>query len=123
MIPLIFLIIISIFSSLIAQLMLKKGMMIFGAADFSLAGLWNLILAVFKNFYILGGLFLMGIGFFIWLFILSKINLSIIYPISTSLTLIAVIIGSLLFFKENLSLFHVIGTAFIILGIFFVLHR
>ncbi len=123
MIPLIFLILISIFSSLIAQLMLKKGMMIFGAADFSLAGLWNLILAVFKNFYILGGLFLMGIGFFIWLFILSKINLSIIYPISTSLTLIAVIIGSLLFFKENLSLFHVIGTAFIILGIFSLLHR
>ncbi len=121
--PLIFLVIFDIFAFASAQLMLKKGMLIFGAVNFSLVNLWSLILAIFKNFYILGGLFLMGIGFFIWLFILSKINLSIIYPISTSLTLIAVIIGSLLFFKENLSLFHVIGTAFIILGIFSLLHR
>ncbi len=121
--PLIFLVIIDIFALAAAELMLKKGMLVFGAINFSLINLWNLILAIFKNFYILGGLFLFGVGFFAWLFILSKINLSIIYPISTSLTLIAVIIGSLLFFKENLSLFHVIGTAFIILGIFFVLHR
>ncbi len=121
--PLFFLVIIDIFAFAAAELMLKKGMLVFGAINFSLINLWSLILAIFKNFYILGGLFLLGVGFFAWLFILSKINLSIIYPISTSLTLIAVIIGSLLFFKENLSLFHVIGTAFIILGIFSLLHR
>ncbi len=121
--PLIFLVIIDIFAFAAAQLMLKRGVFLLGGLDFSLINLWNLFLAVFKNFYILGGLFLLGVGFFAWLFILSKINLSIIYPISTSLTLIAVIIGSLLFFKENLSLFHVIGTAFIILGIFSLLHR
>ena len=118
-----FLVAVDIIALAIAQLLLKKGVLLLGMMDFSLVNLGNLILAVFKNFYILGGLFLMGVGFMFWLFILSKINLNIIYPISSSLTLVAVIIGSFLLFKENLGLLHVVGTAFIVLGIFLILHR
>lgn len=121
--PLYFLIAIDIFALAAAQLMLKKGVLLLGILNFSLANLWNLFLAILKNFYILGGLFLMGVGFVLWLFILSRINLNIIYPISSSLTLIAVIVGSLLFFKESLTLFHAVGTVAIILGIFLILHR
>lgn len=121
--PLYILVVVDIFALAAAQLMLKKGVLLLGVLDFSLVNLWNLIFAILKNFYILGGLFLMGIGFMLWLFILSKVNLNIIYPISSSLTLIAVVAGSLLFFKESLTFFHAAGIAAIILGIFLVLHR
>ncbi len=123
MILLIFLITINIFSSVIAQLMLKKGMMVFGAADFSLAGLWNLILAVFKNFYILGGLFLLGMTFTVWLFIISKINLNIVYPITTSLTIVLVATASYFLFRESVGLLHIAGIAVVIFGIFLILYR
>ena len=123
MISLIFLIAINIFSAVVAQLMLKKGMMVFGVTDVSLAGLWNLVLAVFKNFYILGGLFLFGITFTVWLFIISKINLSIIYPITTSLTIIAIAVASYLLFKESMDLSHIFGIAAIVFGIFLILYR
>jgi drug/metabolite transporter (DMT)-like permease len=118
-----FLIAIDIFALAAAQLMLKKGALLLGTMDFSLVNLWGLILAIFKNFYIFGGLFLMGIGFFTWLFILSRVNLSLIYPISASLTLVMIIAGSLLFFKESLDLSQIIGIAAIIFGIFLALHR
>jgi len=115
------LIIIDIIALVLAQLALKKGMLILGPIDFSLANFWNLFLTVFKNFYLLSGLFLMGVNFMLWLFILSRVNLNIIYPISNSLSLTLAVVGSYFLFKESLHPVQIIGIVAIVIGIFLVL--
>lgn len=113
-----FLIAIDVLFLAAAHMLIKKGVLLLGSLDLSLAGLLSLFFAAIKNFYILGGLTLLGFCFLLWLFILQKINLNILYPISSSLTLILVIIGANFFFKETLNWVQLIGIALIVLGIF-----
>jgi len=105
------------------QLLLKKGVMALGNFDLNPTTLINLFFAFFKNIYLFAGLGLIGVSFVLWLFILSKVNLGFIYPISASLTLSLVVAGSFLLFKENVNSIQVIGIAVIIAGIFLTYYK
>ncbi|MFH0852557.1 MAG: hypothetical protein V1845_03060 [bacterium] len=118
MIPLYVLVAANIIFLAAAELLLKKGMAVQGAMDISFANLWNAFLLIFKNFYILGGLALLVFGFVTWLLTLSRLNLNIIYPITASLNLIAIVIASSVIFKESLNFAQILGVALIIGGIF-----
>lgn len=101
------------------QLLLKKGMLVLGPIDFSLANIPVLIFGIMKNFYIITALFCYGIGFIFWLFILSKIKLSIAYP-STALVYVLIILGSWIFFHEHITPYQGIGIALVLAGLFFL---
>lgn len=103
-----------------AQLLFKKGLMLLGGIDFSLSNLLGVIPHIFRNVYLLLGIFMFGLAFLIWFFVISKLNLSIAYPISTSLNLVFVVLTSYLFFKEQITIFHLMGIALIIFGIFLI---
>ena len=66
---------------------------------------------------ILLGIFLYGISFLMWLVILSRLNVSIAYPLTIGLTLIFTIWGANLFLKESLSFQSSIGVALIAIGV------
>jgi len=110
--------VISIFFTVSAQLCLKKGVLSLGTLDFSVNNLLNLFPRIFQNIWLMAGLFLFGIGFFLWIFIISRIKLNMAYPISTSLSLSLIAFFSWLFFKEQLLPIQILGIAVIILGIF-----
>ena len=112
---------IAIITTAAAHLLLKKGMLIVGELNFSLSNLSNLFLQLFQNIYLLLGLISFGTAFFFWLFVLSKVQLSIAYPIITSLNFCLVILGSWFFFKEELSLLQIMGVGLIVFGIFLLL--
>lgn len=112
---------ISIFLTVAAHLSLKKGMTLIGELEFSLSNLLNLIFQLFQNIYLFLGLLFFATAFFFWLFVLSRIQLNIIYPISIGLNFALITIGSWFLFKEYLSLFQIIGIGFIIFGIFLLL--
>lgn len=109
---------ISILAAAAAQLLIKKGVLLLGQLEFSLPNLIDLISRVLKNFYIIFGLFLLGISFMLWIFIVSKKQLNVVYPISSSLTIILVAIFSWFFFQEKLFLYQILGIGLIIFGIF-----
>jgi len=111
----------SILATVSAQLLLKKGMMIMGQLNFSLSNLLNLFVQIFQNVYLFFGLVFFGLAFFSWLFVLSKLQLNIAYPVITSLNFSLVTVGSWLLFKEELSPFHILGIGVIIFGIFLLL--
>jgi len=111
----------AILSTAAAHLLLKKGMLLVGQLDFSLSNLLNLFLQIFQNIYLFFGLISFGLGFFFWLFVLSKIQLNIAYPIMTSLNFCLVIVGSWFFFREELSSLQILGIGLIILGIYLLL--
>ena len=94
-----------------------------GELSFSIAGIFQLILRIFQNIYLMGGVFLFGFSFLLWLFVLSRIQLNIAYPIALSGEVALATIGAYFLFKEYLSLFQILGIVLIIVGIFLLLTK
>lgn len=69
--------------------------------------------------FVLLGVSIYGISLIIWLFIISKVDLSFAYSL-VALTFVFLLLFSRIFLHENISLLRAIGAALIILGIIFV---
>ena len=65
---------------------------------------------------ILGGLIIYAFATILWLFILSRVPLSIAYPLQ-SLAYIITVFGAYFIFKEPITLYKVVGCLFILFGI------
>jgi drug/metabolite transporter (DMT)-like permease len=66
--------------------------------------------------YIFTGLVMYGVATVIWLFILSKVQLSVAYPLQ-SFAYIITLFGAYYIFGEPLTFWKVIGVLFIMLGV------
>ncbi len=113
-----FLLFIAIFFAASAQILVKKGASLLNINELSLPEILQVFLQIAKNIYILLGLFLIGISFLLWLFVVSKKQLNVAYPITASVSIVLVSIFSWILFKETLSLIQISGIALIILGVF-----
>ncbi len=120
---LIILLVIEALGFAVAQLLLKKGMLITGPLDVSFANLGQLFFTLIKNGYLWAGGSMLIISFSLWLYLISRINLNVIYAVSASLTLIAVVVISFFLFKENLNFLQIVGIFVIVIGIFLVLGK
>ena len=76
----------------------------------------HLILA-YANTYILLGLLCYAVSIFLWIEALTKVHVSIAYPM-LSMGYIFVTIFAYYFFNEDITAYKVIGLSIIILGIF-----
>jgi multidrug transporter EmrE-like cation transporter len=65
-------------------------------------------------------LFFYGLAFVLWIVLLSRNSLSLIYPIGISLNVLLTLITARFILGESLSLIHVIGIMVILCGIFIV---
>ncbi|MBW7476589.1 EamA family transporter [Paenibacillus oenotherae] len=66
--------------------------------------------------YILGGLMIYGFATVLWLYIVSKVDLSLAYPIQ-SLAYIISIFGAYYIFGESLSALKIVGCLLILAGV------
>lgn len=110
-----------VFLNVTVQILLKKGVIAIGKTQFSLANIFHLLPQIFLNPAMLGVLGMLGIMFILWLFLLSRLPLSTVYPIMIGLSFTFLAIASRIFLKESLSLVQVIGIFVIIIGVFFVM--
>ena len=108
-----FTLILSIVCNAAANILTKFGMARLSAESFSL---FRIIL----NPLIIGGAICFGISLLSYCYVLSKINLSIAYPILTSACFMIVVLFSWLFLKEKLILIQVAGFFLIVFGIWLV---
>jgi multidrug transporter EmrE-like cation transporter len=99
-----------------AQLLLRHGAMNFAHDGLSL----SLIVEPLRNLSILGGLVLHGVGFFLYVYILSKLQLNVFYPVATGATIVLVALLSVALLRESLGLAQFAGIAAIVIGIFLV---
>ncbi|HAZ28779.1 MAG TPA: hypothetical protein DCY48_03345 [Candidatus Magasanikbacteria bacterium] len=76
----------------------------------------SLILKSFSNWYVLFGLGAYALAAVTWIVVLSRVELSYAYPL-LSLGYVAIVLISILFLKEPLSIFRLLGTALIIAGV------
>ncbi len=69
--------------------------------------------------YVIAGLFCYGVSTILWFYILSKLPFSTAYPLNSITYVLALLVGYFIF-KESISAQKMAGTAFILLGVFFI---
>ncbi|MBU4285177.1 EamA family transporter [Patescibacteria group bacterium] len=106
----------------IGQIILKLGVnqSISQIQEFnSIASLFKNILILLKSYWIISAIFLYAFGFIIWLFTLTKFELSYAFPLLAA-TYIVIMLFSWFFLKEDINTLRIIGTIAITIGIFLI---
>jgi multidrug transporter EmrE-like cation transporter len=105
---------ISVLLAVVGQLLMKKGMMMFGT--FPVSQLLFKLIPMFLNPYVFFGFVSFGLSSIFWLVVLSRLQLSLVYPM-VSVAYVLVALASMIFFKESVSLVRWTGIAVIIIGV------
>ena len=111
------LIIVSVCLSAVAQLLLKKGMSsmpvqrALAEAD-AVGSLW----AILTSYAVISGLVVYFGSALVWLFVLSRVEVSVAYPF-VALGFILTAIAGQMFFGEALTMVRVVGIGLVCLGV------
>lgn len=108
------LIIVSVMMGSAGQLLIKKGMMVYGKVG--AASVWSQLFRIFMVPYIFIGFVCFVASAILWLAVISKNEISYAYPM-VSLGYILVLFVSAFWFKESVSLIRVAGVFLICLGV------
>ena len=112
------LIVISVLLSVLGQLLLKMGMTQVGPLN-PKGGLGDLVqvgVQVFGNLKVIGGFAAYGISSLFWIAVLSKVNLSLAYPM-LALNYVLIPLTAWLFLGEQIPSLRWLGVGIIIIGI------
>src|SRR3989344_789353 len=114
------LLIVSVFSNLTANILLKKGVTSFGGLTGQKAKLFFELTKAATSPFVILGVVLYGFSFLIWLRILSFNDLSRAYPIFATIVFLLTTAGSAIFLNESVSLLRFAGIAIMLVGIYLV---
>jgi small multidrug resistance pump len=103
----------TVITNVIGTIFIKLGSSKISGINLSWASIWNIL----SNWHILLGIALYAGSFPAYSYILQKMSVSVVYPIFTSLSFAGVILISVLFLKESLTLVQFAGLALVIGGI------
>lgn len=107
----------SILLAVTGQLLMKKGMTMFGS--FPISQMLQNIIPMFLNPYVFFGFACFGLSSIFWLAVLSRFEISFVYPM-VAVAYVIVALASMVLFKENVSLVRWAGIAVIILGVILI---
>lgn len=110
------LILISVSCSAIAQLLLKTGMSQPAVVHALEAGGGATAFAIATNLWIIAGLGLYFLGAVVWLFVLSRTEVSFAYPFVGLGFILTLVLGKLIM-DDAVTLTRVAGTIFVALGV------
>jgi multidrug transporter EmrE-like cation transporter len=82
-------------------------------ADGVLKAVWKIV----SNFYAISGVFVLGFSFILFSMALSRVNLSIGYPLMSGTAFMLIFLTSALLFKETITVWGITGVLSIFLGI------
>jgi len=112
-------ILISVLTSAVGQLMLKKGMTDLGEITLNIDHLIPTVWKIGTNPFVFWGLAIYLAGTVFWLAALSRVDLSYAYPFA-SLSYVIMLIASWMMFDEKITLSRIFGTVIIGVGVLFI---
>jgi len=112
-------ILISVFLAVVGQLLLKMGMLRVGKFSFNISTLVHQYIKILLNPFVIAGLFGFFISMLIWLYVLSRMELSFAYPF-VALNYVLILFGSYFLLKETITPMKVIGVAVIVIGVYLI---
>ena len=110
------LIILGVTLNTIAQLCLKQGMVSAGAVSMELAGLFALIIKAAASPFIMLGLTCYVASFAVWLVVLSRVEVSMAYPMLSIGYIVTAVFGYY-FWGESLGMYKLAGIFLICAGV------
>ena len=113
------LILVDVVLNVTGQLSLKYGMSKFGNFSLSVSTLPPVFLKAATNVHVLLGLFCYGLGFMVWLIVLSKAEVSYAYPM-ISLGYVFTAILARLLLGESVTATRIAGILVTCLGVFLI---
>jgi multidrug transporter EmrE-like cation transporter len=115
------LIVVSVLLGVLGQLLLKMGITQVGSLELEgeLAGLVKVGIRVFGNLKVIGGFAAYGISSLFWIAVLSKVNLSLAYPM-LALNYVLIPLAAWLFLGEQIPSLRWLGVGIIIIGIIII---
>jgi multidrug transporter EmrE-like cation transporter len=102
-----------------AQLFLKAGTNTLGVISFSAADWFGQALRIGTNPHIVGGMFCYALSLVVWIMALSRVPVSIAYPM-LSIGYVVSAVAAFFLFGESLGLSRWMGIGFIIVGVYLV---
>ena len=105
--------------SVLGQILLKQGMNQVGEISGSFQQMAPTLIQALMNPFVVGGIGVYGSTTLIWLVVLSRIKLSVAYPM-ISLGYMFSILFSWLLFKEDVPKIRVLGAFVICIGVYLV---
>lgn len=103
----------------VSHVLLRKAMIVVNAGEDVRHHFLQLAAQVIVNPFLLVGMSLYGVSIIIWLFVLSKIEVSVAYPFQSIGYIIAAMIA-FFFLGENVSLLRGFGISLICFGLVFI---
>lgn len=102
-----------------AQLFIKYGTNALGAVYVSGLNIFENVFRVFINPGVLAGLVCYFFSVGIWVYVLSKVEVSVAYPL-LSIGYVVNVAAAYYFFGEGLSIYKIIGVLVIVVGVFII---
>lgn len=106
----------SVLLNAFAQILIRNGMICVGQLGKTFQEIVQYVISVFTNFCVLSGMFCYGLSFLLWIYVLSKVSVSIAYPLG-SIGFILVPIIAFFTLGEPLSVYKIFGTIIICVGV------
>lgn len=101
----------------IAQIILKRGMQIYG--EVSAVGVWGQLIPILKVPHVLAGFLLYGLSSVLWIAVVSNVDLSVAYPM-VSVAYVVVFLASWLLLGEHIPPLRAAGLAVIVAGVIMI---
>lgn len=105
--------------NVIAQVVLKFGMNRVGFFDFTWGNFMPVTLQIARNPFILGGVFCYVFSMGIWLMVLSRLDVSQAYPLTSIGYILTAFVG-FWFLDESLTPLRLLGIVIIMVGVYLV---
>ncbi len=109
------LIIFAVMLGAMGQIVMKKGMQIYGGVV-SAGSVWGQLIPILKTPQVLIGFICYAVSAVLWIAVLSNIDLSLAYPM-VSLAYVVVFVASWLFLGEQISTLRIVGLLIIVSGV------
>jgi multidrug transporter EmrE-like cation transporter len=107
----------SVFTTIAGQLLLKKATSS-QRLRFDASNLVPSLMALAANPFLLAWILFAGVSAALWIYVLSRFELSLAFPVSTTLSYILILVLSWLLFGEQMSVMRWIGIGLMCVGIF-----
>jgi len=114
----ILLILISVVLNAVAQILMRKGMLCVGEVS-SGHSLLKILPQMITTIYLWLSLICYGMSILIWMIVLSRVEVSFAYAFSSLGYVLVTVIG-VVFLKENISVFRIVGILVVCTGIILV---
>jgi multidrug transporter EmrE-like cation transporter len=107
----------SVFTTIAGQLLLKKATSS-QRLSFDPSNFFSSLLTLATNPFLLAWVLFAGISAALWIYVLSRFELSLAFPVSTTLSYILILVLSWWLFGEQMSVMRWIGIGLMCVGIF-----